>query len=558
MKLFKKLSALLIAMIMVVGMVVPSMAADGEGETEGPKAETPATYEQTTITVTVNGNEHTSFTAIPIFLGTQESSEDDMALGDIRWADDTKAAALTAAIAKVVPAAADKTTALDVAKAISDANLSAENAEKLAKAIYEVLGTATGTNLTNGGKNEVPVGWYLVVDKTTISTATDPEKNDALNAAVLQFTRDITIETKTDAPSQEKKVKEDTTYTDNEGYNDVADYDIGEDVPFQITSKIPDISKYTKYEMTFTDTMSEGLTFNPDSIKVTIGDAEYDAEAIASNDNIILTNPDDQHFTVKLILKKQNTDKLSGTNTAIFVEDADIKIDFTAELNTNAVIGLPGNTNTSNLTYTSNPNATDEKDSTNVTPDDTVIVFTYELDVIKVDGASSSKTLKDAEFVLKNADGTKYLKIDANNKVSEWVDTKANASVLKSGADGKFIIQGLDEGTYKLEETKAPTGYNKLTDDITLVISAEYISNRQEWNDKVPAHALLDLDLTVNGKSAEGSVETGIVSTKVLNNEGSILPSTGGIGTTIFYIIGGLLVVGAGVILVTRRRMNEG
>lgn len=540
MKHLKKMMALVIAMVMVLAMGVTAFA------------ENPAPYEKTTVNVTVNGNKHSSFVAIQIFKGTQESTADDMSLGDIEWADDKKAAALTAAIAQVVTGAAGKTTALEVAKAIEDANLDTAGAEKLAKAIYEVLKDEAGVPLNNDGTNEVPVGWYLVLDKTTLNTS-DPTKPDAMNAAVLQFTRDITIQTKTDAPSQEKKVKEDTTYTDNNGYNDEADYDIGEQVPFQITSKIPDISKFTKYEMTFTDTMDAGLDFTANSIKVTIGTTEYDADAIASNDNIVLTPNADKHgFTLKLTFKKQNTDKISGTNTAIFAENADIKIDFTALLNKNAVIGLPGNVNTSKLTYTNSPNANDEHDSTSDTPEDKVVVFTYELEVTKVDGTDSTKGLKDAEFVLLNSDN-KFLKVDANNKVEGWVD-ETEASTLKSGADGKFVIIGLDEGSYNLRETKAPTGYNKLTKDIPMTISATYLTGRQTWDGTTDG--ISALKITVDGKDADGNTTTGIVSTNVLNNKGSVLPSTGGIGTTIFYIIGAILVIGAGVILVTRRRMS--
>lgn len=541
MKHMKKIMALAIAMVMVLTMSIAVFAAE--------------TTEKTTINVTVNGNAHTAFEAIQIFKGTQESSADDMVLGDIEWADGVKgqADALKTAIAKVVPAAATATDAKGVAKAISDANLSTADAEKLAKALYEVLKNTSGVTLTNNGTNEVAVGWYLVLDKTQLATATDPEKNDALNPAVLQFTRDITITTKTDAPSQEKKVKEDTTHTANNGYNDEADYDIGEEVPFQITSKIPDISKFTKYEMLFTDTMDAGLDFTASSIKVTIGTTEYDAAAIASNENIILTpNTDGHGFTLKLVVKKQNADKLSGTNTAIYAEAADIKIDFTAKLNKNAVIGLPGNVNTSKLTYTNSPNATDENDSNSDTPEDKVVVLTYELDVTKVDGEDTTKKLKDAEFVLKSGD--KFLKVDADGKVEGWVATQAEASTLKSDANGKIAIIGLDEGTYSLVETKAPTGYNLLTDPIALVISATYLTDRDAWDGTTDA--ISALKITVDGTEKAGATDTGIVATDVLNNKGAVLPSTGGIGTTIFYIIGAILVLGAGILLVTRRRMS--
>ena len=132
--------------------------------------------------------------------------------------------------------------------------------------------------------------------------------------------------------------------------------------------------------------------------------------------------------------------------------------------------------------------------------------------------------------------------------------TENDASVLKSGEDGKFVVKGLDDGTYYLKETKAPSEYNLLASDIKLEIKATTI-NKQDWNGT--DNVLTAIKIKVNGNEEPGDIDTGIVSTTVENNKGSVLPSTGGIGTTIFYVVGVILMLGAGVLLVTKKRMSS-
>ena len=140
--------------------------------------------------------------------------------------------------------------------------------------------------------------------------------------------------------------------------------------------------------------------------------------------------------------------------------------------------------------------------------------------------------------------------MDANSKVTGWVDTEADGSTLTTDTSGLVKIIGLDAGTYYLKETKAPAGYNLLDSEIKIVISATL--NKSENNP-----ALTALTITVNdGNSADGNLETGIVATDVQNNQGATLPETGGMGTTLFYIVGGILVLAAVVLFVTKRRMS--
>ena len=148
----------------------------------------------------------------------------------------------------------------------------------------------------------------------------------------------------------------------------------------------------------------------------------------------------------------------------------------------------------------------------------------------------------------------------------EWVNVPAAGedgtitypagTTLTSGADGKFVIAGLDAGSYYLRETKAPAGYNLLKNDISVTITATL--DKSENN---PALTELKLSVKDDKTGAEatesnGSVDTGIVATNVVNNSGTELPSTGGMGTTIFYVLGSILVIGAVVLLITKKRMS--
>ena len=164
--------------------------------------------------------------------------------------------------------------------------------------------------------------------------------------------------------------------------------------------------------------------------------------------------------------------------------------------------------------------------------------------------------MKDAEFVLYRgtAASPEYAKVDANAKIQEWTNDINNATTLKSDVNGLFKVIGLDDGTYYLKETKAPNGYNVLKNDIKVQIKAD-TSNGQNGNGGVAE--LKTLKVNVNDESdKDASLSTGIINITVENNQGSLLPETGGIGTTIFYIVGVVLVLGAGVLLVTKKRMN--
>ena len=205
------------------------------------------------------------------------------------------------------------------------------------------------------------------------------------------------------------------------------------------------------------------------------------------------------------------------------------------------------------MEYSNNPNQGGNGD-TGKTPEDKVIVFTYKLDVTKVDATDNNTKLENAEFKLHNAAG-KWATVNTEGRITGWVDSETDGAILKSNAQGHFEVIGLDHGTYYLKETKAPAQYNILANEVEFVINAT-TSNVQDWAGEADK-ALTAIEIKVGENTTTGNKEQGSVGITVENKKGSQLPSTGGIGTTIFYVVGGILMVGAAVLLITKRRAEN-
>ena len=532
MKHMRKLASLLLALVMVFTLATTAFAA--------------------TVTVPSDGilKDHT-FTAYQIFSGREEGG----ILSDVQWGsgiDSTNFLAALKADTTYRNLFTDCTDAAAVAKVLGDNNTNTALANAVAKLAYTHK-TGDGTGLTSG-ENTLADGYYLVVDTTA-----NVGEGGAYNTALLQVVGDISITVKTDAPTVEKKVLEDDKYNQNggygQGYNDVADYNMGDAVSFHLIGSVPDMSRYDTYKYIFHDTLSTGLTLNADSIKV------YVASDKAGTDKTVIAGwtkaVDGQSFTVSFTDLKT----VSGVSQGKY-----IIVEYTATLNQNAAVGLDGNPNVVYLEYSNKPDqsGSGDTDNTGNTPEDKVIVFTYELDTIKVDGQSNTEKLAGAEFVLLNSDKTKVAKVE-NNKLTGWIDMPVagendniswpEGTKLTSDANGLFKVIGLDDGTYYLKETKAPAGYNLLTQEITVVITAT-TTNGQNWTNGQASSALTNLAVTADNKSGTGNTITGIAGITVANNKGSTLPETGGIGTTIFYVLGSVLVLAAVVLLVTKKRMS--
>ena len=567
MKKARKLTAVLLSLVMLLALVIPASAAD-------------------TYSITIH-NDKTGhiYEAYQIFAGTVSSdaatdgeTEGPM-LGDITWGSGVNGETLLAAL-KVANAGkyGACTTAADVAEALGTENATAADAAAFADIAAQhltatVAGTATAPN-DDGNYiiQGLPAGYYLVKDQDgslegDADTATD---------YIVQVLGNVTMDPKdSDIPTVLKKVYDeefaviDGAGTYGTGYNDVADWDIGDRVPFKLIAAVPqNIDSYEEYTFIFHDTLSAGLTLDRDSLHVYVTETtdaninEFDPQAatlytvseVAENGTFTVTIPN---------IKALN----SHDHAANFIIVA-----YDAILNANAEIGLDGNPNSVSLEFSNDPNG----DGLGRTAEDTVIVFTYGLDGTKVDGKTQA-ALQNAKFVLLNGAKTEAAMVE-NGKVKGWVKVATEAAagdvqmpgtyeewverygdqnvILTSAADGTFKIAGLDDGTYFLREIQAPNGYNLLEEDVQLVITAT-TANGQAWNSGIAADALTGLTIAVdNGDAQDGVLDTGIVEVTVENNQGATLPETGGMGTTLFYIIGGLLVVGAGILLVVRIRMK--
>ena len=569
MKATRKLLALLLALLLTAALTVPALA-DPEAN---PQPAASATY---TITIQNNKPGHT-YQAYQVFAGDLVGD----VLSNIQWGKGVNGEALLGALKSDTTIGSNFTdcaTAADVAKVLTE-SFNGDSDELNAFAVLVNAHLADTPTGTSGAISEekytisnLPAGYYLLKDK---DNSLD-DSNSAYTMYMLQLVGNLTTTPKASAPTVEKKVQENTKVTENEGYgtgyNDVADWNIGDAVPFKLIGALPAMSGYDTYKYVFHDTLSAGLTLNAGSVKVYLAEsADANLSSLtpltAGKDYTLETSPAGSHCSFEVVFNDLTEVTIPEGNEFIIVA-------YTATLNESAVIGLDGNPNAVYLEFSNNPY---DEEETNTTPKDTVIVFTYELDTTKVDGGSEDPEnptkLPGAQFVLLNSDGTKVAKIDAANKFDGWVNLPAgtgeggaitydnwtafdeeNNVILTSDENGLFQVIGLDDGTYKLREIKAPDGFNLLPNDVTVVIAAD-TENGQDWSGTA-ADALTDLNVTADGEPGNGQADTGIAAITIANNKGATLPETGGMGTTVFYVLGGILAVGAGVLLVARRRMR--
>ena len=484
-----------------------------------------------------------------------------------------------------------KTDAASVAQAIEKLNYASgsDEANNLADIISQHLDNTTGYTIVSTNSAEpttIPAGYWLITD--TYDPTDDEDANlkpDAVSKYILKVNdisnETIEISTKKDVPSVVKKVKENrdvsdyeylvgTTNVKDNDYNDVADYNIGDAVPFKLYGTMPsNYDVYKSYFYEFTDTLGTQFTapantavkvyaVNPDSEDA---DTEADVTEITSSATVTV-----EGHTIKITLADAKAINAITKDTVITVE-------YEAVLNNTAVIGLNGQENKVDLTYSNNPNQGGEGER-DKTPEDKVIVFTYEQDIKKVDKATGA-TLADAQFnlykkVTEDVEGTPtevtyYVQVDADNKVTGWTTAQNAASALTTGEDGICKVIGLDDGTYYLTETKAPGGYNAIEGEMTLDIDATTYDS-QTWNG-TPSEALTGITLTASGDDAITDIseslpttirdKNGTVMAKIDNEKGVKLPETGGMGTTLFVLGGGVTVALAGIYLISKKRTTD-
>ncbi len=537
-KRLMKIATLGLAAAMTIGTTVPAFASS----------------------ITLPSSTGHTYDVYQIFTGTVA----DGVMSDIKWGQNG-----TGTQGQLVDAA--------ILKNFENANSQTSDSAKLA--VIEnyaslVESNAFKANVTEGTKlTDVPDGYYLVTDDG--SSAAAGNKNESvylvqvingditMTAKVVgtpDFDKDVQDET-ADAASGEADAQG-TTENNTDGYADTADHEIGEVFNFRLTADLTDVDRiddYSHYYLQFKDTMSSAITYNG-NLKVYVNGTEVSSGFTTSNPTVGTAG---QSFTVTIndLVSLIGNAKLSETTVEVVYE---AYLNETA-LVTDSLSSTDANVNKGSIVYSTNPDY-DGKGSadTDETEEDYNYVFTYKVENTKVDGATAQvdengntigyeTTLSGAEFTLLDSDKNdvtlkavytdsskttvSYYAVDKENKLSG--DNVATVTTMVSASDGTFNIQGLDAGTYYLHETKAPTGYNTLTSDITLTIDGTHAES-------------------TDGKSASVTHTKATTSaTTIENTKGTGLPSTGGMGTMMFYALGGALAIGAGSTLVVKKRMKK-
>ena len=382
------------------------------------------------------------------------------------------------------------------------------------------LTSAKFGEVKDGAPLSVPNGYYLIKDVGPV----DATAGEAYGRYVVKIVGDTTIVPKVSDVSFQKKVKDTNDTTgDTTGWQDSADYDIGDSVPFQLTGTVAkDFDEYkSAYYFAFHDKMENSLDFEKDSVKVYVDGTQITGGFTLSN----------TAHAFDLVFADLKT--VAGVTAG-----SKITVEFTAKLNETAALGKQGNVNEAQLEYSNNPYS-EQKGTTNW---DNVIVFTYQVVVNKyANEVKEGNERTGAAFKLEKLVGETW------TLVKEFQADETTTT---------FTFKGLDDGKYRLTETKTPSGFNTI-DPIEFTVTADH---KVTWEGEARTTILTSL----NGAPTEAglitftpSVDTGTLSTDVINKSGSTLPETGGMGTTLFYVLGGVLVLAAVVLLVTKKRMRS-
>ena len=512
MKHMKKLASLLLALVMVFAMGVSVFAAQEGTLTGGSITINDAVPGQIynayqilyleSYNADSNAYAYKANSAWDTWLRTQTTYVSFDAQGYVTWVD--KYLNCSESHDHTSSCYASYSEAEQAARVADFAKLAqAEAAKMTADVTATAPAAAEGATHSTVKFENLKLGYYLV--DTTLGTLCSLDTTNP----------DVVMEEKNEVPTNVKTVEEDSTGN----YGEKNDADIGQTVNFKSTIT----AQAGAENYVFHDTMSAGLTYTG------VTGITLNGTAVDASNYTTVTEGLTDGCTFEVRFTQAFCDTLKANDQIV--------ISYTATLNENAVIAGEGNPNTSKVSYGDSSN-------TKYTPDSQTKTYTWDLDVLKYANGDESKVLENAKFVLLNKSKTKVATV-VSGKLTGWVDVPAEVdgtiqwpenAVLTTDGNGKIEIDGLDADTYYLREVEAPAGYNKLATDV---------------------------EVTITGKTEKKNEETGetelvyeTVIAKVNNQSGAELPSTGGIGTTIFYILGALLVAGAVVLLVTKRRMN--
>lgn len=535
-KVIKKLLAALLAVAMVCAMAIPAFAENSEGDVDSHH-----TYSAFQIFKgDVEGNNIKDFKISNVDWGSNIINNSDDFLNKLREAD------------HIGPLFTNAKSAQEVLAVISQWHDSDDSSIAFARFVCHYLysNDANPTYVVRAGSNaltipEAKAGYYLFVDTTDFSK---DDSYHSYNSFLLMVTKgnwNVPITPKAEKPTVEKKVYDNPDGTSTGGFGSSADHAINEKFQFQLTATLPDSTNraydyYDKYSVIFHDTLSDGITYDKDD--------ELDSVVIKSNGNTYNITDSSKYTIDTTDLESQNSFvvnidvKACAKDAGFDLNDgATITVTYTAHLNDKAYVNTAGgstsNINKVYLTYSNNPK---DESSIGKTPESTpVYVYTYQLNNTKHQDTEKGPALEGACFRLYSDEAcTDQSEVQLYQKDGFYYPIKdvlgKEAVEMKSAANGTFNVKGLDAGTYYLKEITPPDGYSACK-VIPVTIKADHSRNDQ-----------------VN---LEGSNLTNdIVNIKA---GGITLPSTGGIGTTLFYVVGGGLMVAAIVLLVTKKRMEN-
>ena len=510
MKKMKKVMALLLSLVMVLAMSVVAFADE-------------ATY---TITIDDSRSGHT-YEAYQIFAGDLSTNGDgSKILSNIVWGDGVTTDG--------------KTMLGDAAAKAKD--LTTSNVVDFTKLVANYLDSANKNESAPNGNNYIisnlAAGYYLVKDQDNSLT----DKDDYYTAYIMQGIGNVTATPKGDKPTLDKQIK----HNETNNWGVVGDNQIGDTVEFRTITTVPDTEGYTTYNYVIHDTMSTGLTSNVKTVEdVTVKvndsatlDKKYYTVAVATENS--------NKFSVKVDIIQAVKDNVINKGDSLYTY-------YTGVLNKDAIIYDKGRQdNVAYLEYSNNPNNNNDNGKT---PEKKVYDWTFKMTASKTN--ANGDKLTGAKFVLsKKGDLGNLQESDVTSKENDLIKlikgengvytvapsgyTEATTYVIEAG---DAVINGLDDATeYYLYEVLAPTHYNKLTTPVNFKINATYNNDGSAY-DKVT--------VTVDNGTPSGELKTNIV-----NQSGSTLPTTGGMGTTIFYVVGSILVLGAAILLITKKRMS--
>ena len=531
MKNMKKFASILLALVLAMALTVPALAAENK-----------------TITINNSKDGHV-YGAFQIFTGDvakKTEGEGEAAttveiLSNVQWGSN-----ISEENQKLIKAALklnDTATAGDVATAIATqyAGRGADLADFLDDYITGDPVAKAEAPVNGAYTMSVPTGYYLIKD--TSSVIGDDAKTDF----ILEIVGDASVSPKaSDTPTPDKEVldtNDSDSISDTDAWGDSADHDVGDTISYRLTATLPtSYTQYKRYKLEFHDTMDKGLTYNNDA-KVYVVNGTNKTEITGLSTGTITSSTDDTTgkttLTVTLDNLKADTFKSYG-----IVAGSKIVVEYTARLNENAVFK---NNNEMYLVFSNDPNWDEGGTPPTGTSEKVInVVFTYKPTVNKID--AEKKPLTGAEFEL--------YKWDENTE--NWVKL---AAATKNDAGTSFSFEGIDDGVYKLVESQTPAGYNTVAD---ILFGVKATHTTPDVDPTLTIHDITKNEETGEWVFSDGQktdftivASAGTVSTDVVNVSGAQMPETGGIGTTIFYTLGGLMVVAAGVLLVTKRRMQS-